>query len=406
MKTSSYLRLALSFVALVSLFFLVSRPFFYYDSTLLPFAVAFSSLFFIFLRTQFSLSRLAGIILLTLCFALLIFHFLALPATWEVWVTLLGIASFGGMLLRVFWSDGAQRRLAIYVVIPSSLFLMSDWVAAFFLDLTAKAHPLVFDLYLYSFEASLRVQFSFLFGQLFAGHHAFAYVSVWIYAALPIAIALVYVGCLMGHRENAFPAFLALFLTGPIGILLYNLFPAVGPVHVFDRLFPWQPFTLDQVHRLFLEPIPVPGLRNTMPSLHAAWSFLVFWYARSLSLVEKIAAAAVVFFILCATLGLGEHYIIDLVVAVPFTVFILALTSFILSRGRSIFLLPLSVGLLSTLAWFAALRFAAGFFWLSPAIPWLSCLLTLIVSSYCFRFLLYPSAVLLSSPTPAQEISA
>jgi len=404
MKSPFYLRLALSLVALVSMFFLVSRPFFYRDSTLLQFAVAFSSLFFIFLRTQFSFSRLAGIILLTLCFALLNFHFLALPATWVVWVTLLGIASFGGMLLRVFWSDGARRRLAIYIVIPSSLFLMSDWVAAFFLDLTEKAHPSVFDLYLYSFEASLRVQFSFLLGQLFALHHAFADVSAWIYAALPIAIALVYVGCLMDRREDAFPAFLALFLTGPIGILLYNLFPAVGPVHVFDTLFPWRPFTLDQLRHLVLEPIPVPGLRNTMPSLHAAWGFLVFWYARSLSLVEKIAAAILVFFTLCATLGIGEHYIIDLVVAVPFTVFILALTSFILSRGRSVFLLPLSVGLFSTLGWFAALRYAAGFFWLSPAIPWLTCLLTLVVSYYCFRLLLYPSTVLLSSPAPEVSV--
>jgi hypothetical protein len=166
--------------------------------------------------------------------------------------------------------------------------------------------------------------------------------------------------------------------------------------------------SVDQVHRLFLEPVAIPGLRNTMPSLHAAWIYLVFWYARSLSRVEKIVAGVLVFFTLCATLGIGEHYIIDLVVAVPYTVFIIALVNLIVSRGRSVFLVPLSVGLLSTLAWFAALRFAPGFFWLSPLIPWLACFITLLGSSYYLHGLLFPSAVALATPAPASapEISA
>ena len=283
---------------------------------------------------------------------------------------------------------------------------MSDWAAAFFLNLTEKAHPSVLDLYLYSFDASLRIQFPFVLGQLFAQHHAFAFVSTWVYMTLPIAIALVYVGCLVQRRGNALPAFLALFLTGPIGIVLYNLFPAVGPIHVFGTRFPFHPLSIDQVRRLLLEPVAIPGVRNTMPSLHAAWIYLVFWYARSLSRVEKIIAGVLVFFTLCATLGIGEHYIIDLVVAVPFTVFILALVNLIVSRGRSVFLLPLSVGLLSTLAWFAALRFAPGFFWISAVIPWLACFFSLLLSFYCLRGLLYPSAVVLPTPAPAPEISA
>jgi PAP2 superfamily len=405
-KSVSYLRAALSLVVVGSLFLLVSRPFFYHDSTLTAFAAAYSSLFFIFLRARFSYPGLAGIVLLTFLFGVLNFRILGFPATWGAAVTLLSIASFAILVLLVIWSDGDARRLALYTVLPASLFLMSDWAAGFFLNLTEKAHPSVLDLYLYSFDASLRIQFPFLLGQLFAQHHAFGFVSIWVYIALPVAIALVYVGCLMQRRGNALPAFLALFLTGPIGILLYNLFPAVGPIHVFDTRFPWQPLTFDQVRRLFLEPVAIPGLRNTMPSLHAAWIYLVFWYARTLSRVEKIFAGVLVFFTLCATLGIGEHYIIDLVVAVPYTVFILALVNLIVSRGRTVFVLPLSVGLLSTLAWFAALRFAPGFFWISPVIPWLTCLLTLLLSSYCLHGLLYPSAVVLPAPAQAPEISA
>jgi hypothetical protein len=204
-KSSSYLRAVLSVLAIGSLFFLVSRPFFYHDSTLTPFAIAYSSLFFIFLRVRFSYSGLAGIVLLTFLFGVLNFRILGYPATWEVAITLLSVASFSILLLRGIWSDGDERRLALYSVLPSSLFLMSDWAAAFFLNLTEKAHPSVLDLYLYSFDASLRIQLPFLLGQLFAQHHAFALVSIWVYMTLPIAIALVYVGYLVQRCGNALP---------------------------------------------------------------------------------------------------------------------------------------------------------------------------------------------------------
>jgi hypothetical protein len=72
-KSSSYRSAVLSVLAVGSLFFLVSRPFFYHDSTLTPFAIAYSSLFFIFLRARFSYAGLAGIVLLTFLFGFSIF---------------------------------------------------------------------------------------------------------------------------------------------------------------------------------------------------------------------------------------------------------------------------------------------------------------------------------------------
>jgi len=122
-----------------------------------------------------------------------------------------------------------------------------------------------------------------------------------------------------------------------------------------------------------------------MPSLHAAWAYLVFWYARRLSVLERAMAVVVVVFTLLATLGTGEHYFIDLVVAVPYTLFILALTNSLAYRTVWTFLTPLLVGLGTTLAWLVALRFFLRFFWLTPILPWGACVITLALSVWAGR---------------------
>jgi hypothetical protein len=59
-----------------------------------------------------------------------------------------------------------------------------------------------------------------------------------------------------------------------------------------------------------------------------AWVLLVWWYSRALSWWERSIAFFFLFFTVLATLGTGEHYLIDLVVAFPFAVFVEALVRF------------------------------------------------------------------------------
>ena len=74
----------------------------------------------------------------------------------------------------------------------------------------------------------------------------------------------------------------------------YLLFPAVGPVWVHTD----------------------EAMRNCVPSLHFAWVLLLWWYSP-----KSLRAASALFAALTgvATLALGEHYVIDLVAAIPFT---------------------------------------------------------------------------------------
>jgi len=385
MKPSIYLRLSASLAVLAVLLWFGSRPERYQDFVLTLFAIAASSIFVILLRTRLSGRELATVLALALSMFVVDVSFLGYPACWQGAVSIVGLASLGVLTLRVIWSDGDQRRLAVFTVVPAFAFVASGWCAAIFLDWTARVHPSVLDLYLVSFEGSLHVQFPFLLGQLFARFWPLHIVSLVVYIGLPVALGLTYAGCLMNDRKEALPAFIAFLITGPVGILFYNLFPALGPSYIFGDRFPWHPLAWSQLSRLFVEPVALPGLRNAMPSLHAAWAYLVFWYARRLSVLERAMAVVVVVFTLLATLGTGEHYFIDLVVAVPYTLFILALTNSLAYRTVWTFLTPLLVGLGTTLAWLVALRFFLRFFWLTPILPWGACVITLALSVWAGR---------------------
>jgi hypothetical protein len=112
---------------------------------------------------------------------------------------------------------------------------------------------------------------------------------------------------------------------------------------------------------------------------------LAWWYSRGLSWWERAVALGFLIFTALATLGTGEHYLVDLVVAYPFALMIAGMCAFSLAwkhRGRvSAFFL----GLLLTLGWLAALRYpyANRLFWLSPVIPWTLCGETVAVAIFC-----------------------
>ena len=94
-----------------------------------------------------------------------------------------------------------------------------------------------------------------------------------------------------------------------------------------------------------------------------------------------------VLFTFCATMGLGEHYFIDLVVAYPFALFMQALCVWPAAWKNRAPFSALLFGLLTVLMWFGALRFAPNFFRISPIIPWTACAatvgLTILIKSRC-----------------------
>ena len=301
------------------------------------------------------------------------------------WLSFAGFSSIIVFGVRTIWAKQADRKLRVLGFVPALLFVVSEYFADNLLHLTAASHPKVLDLYLYSFDSSLGVQFPFVMGQAFAASQWLRLVGILFYVGLPIPIALIYSGQLLRVREKAVPAMVAFLATGPVGVIFYNLFPALGPAHLFGQAFPWHPFTLAQSSQLLVEPMALDGPPNAIPSLHMAWMLLVWWYSRGLPWWERSVALLFLFFTVLATLGTGEHYFVDLIVAFPFALLMESMCAFSLRITDRTRWIAFASGLAGTLGWFALLRHALHFFWTSPLLPWSFCVVTVVASLLCER---------------------
>jgi len=88
--------------------------------------------------------------------------------------------------------------------------------------------------------------------------------------------------------------------------------PAMGPLYAFPSQFP------DHLPAsVSLDAFSSTGVNNAMPSMHMSWALLVWFGALELGAAAIGLATAVVGFTALATVGFGEHYLIDLVVALP-----------------------------------------------------------------------------------------
>src|SRR6185369_12382122 len=96
--------------------------------------------------------------------------------------------------------------------------------------------------------------------------------------------------------------------------LLYNILPAAGPYYVFGKAFPYHLPPPPALQVVLLGDVA----RNAMPSMHLACALLIFWNCRRLPLWIYLASAVYLILTVLAAIGLGEHYAIDLVAAVPF----------------------------------------------------------------------------------------
>lgn len=346
----------------------------FYDSSMisafLSLALASGLIILLVLRRSWAdlLLALAGGALL----AVLDLRILLFPYRFMVWFSFLGLSSFAVLGLHALWARSQERKLLVCAFLPAVLFVGSEYMASTLLDITERLHPKVFDLYLYSFDCSLRVQISFALGKVLAARPWLRFACLLFYLALPLPLALVFAAKLRRGIGRAMPVMLAFLITGPVGVLFYNMLPACGPIHLFGPAFPWHPLAIADVMRIKLETVRIPhDARNAIPSLHMAWVLLVWWSSRKLRLWIRAVAFVFLAFTTVATMGIGEHYFVDVVVAYPFALMVVALCSYTLpfdnEKRRTAFLW----GTFATLLWFALLTFATRVFWITPLLPWI-----------------------------------
>jgi PAP2 superfamily len=356
---------------------------FYNDSMVdVYMALALASAFITLLMVAPSLTNFALVVGFSLIVAGLDFRVMGFAPKPMAAFSFIGLSSLTVLGYRAIWTRNQSppdqnhepllpdRKLLLWAFLPAVLFVASEYMASTLLDYTEALHPKTFDLFLYSFDCSLHVQLSFLIGQIFARHLWFRFVGLLFYISLPLPLALLYAAHLRRKSKNAVPAMLAFLLTGPIGVLFYNMLPATGPIHLFGPAFPWHPLSSSQAMHLALQTVLVKGPRNAIPSLHMAWVLLIWWNSRGLSRWIRAIAFAFVIFTFLATMGIGEHYFVDLVVAFPFSLMVQALCMYTVPIRNGRRRAALLFGAFASLLWMSLLSFATPIFWISPVLPW------------------------------------
>jgi len=327
---------------------------------------------FIHMRLRFSWADVAVVASMAAAFSYVAFAVRGLDAQFSAACCYIGLASWTVLGIRAIWADAAERQHTGYLpaFVACSFFVGFLYVAAPVLFYAEQLQPKTLDLYLLSFDGSLGFQPSFFIGQYYAAFPWLRRLGLIAYEGLPLALALAYVENLRAHRKRSVAVGLGIFYLGVLGVLAYNLFPATGPIHLFGELFPQHPLGMAEARALPMAAIPVRGSRNAIPSLHMAWILWCWWWARDLAAWAKAVLGGFVVFTVVATLGTGEHYLIDLVVAVPFTLMVLGLFCLTLPWNNKHRLAAVAAGLAGTLGWLVLLRYGRPVFWLSPIVPW------------------------------------
>ncbi|MFZ0816365.1 MAG: phosphatase PAP2 family protein [Candidatus Sulfotelmatobacter sp.] len=282
---------------------------------------------------------------------------------------MLGLGSFLVLGIRAAKSSGIERKRLFVLLGPALGLVLFIFAVQNALNLTGRLYPKTFDLYLYAFDGSFGFQPSFALGRLFHECAPIRVLGYLTYQTLPLAMALVYLGYIDPGATRPNWNLLRLFFgTGVLGWLFYNFVPAVGPVYAFPGAFPYvAPSQMQHV----LERISVnPAFpRNAIPSLHMTWALLLWWNCRPFPRWARIGSLLYLLGTFVATMGIGEHYLVDLVAAVPFALTVEALChSSIPLRTRR---LPLFAGLCLTLMWLALVRLGAPLPLKSPLILWM-----------------------------------
>lgn len=188
-----------------------------------------------------------------------------------------------------------------------------------------RLRPLKYDLYIYRLDGLLGFEPSFSLAKLIRPHlWLFAGVLAAYYGLMVmIAFALV---IQLKRGDPVLPIIQAFLINAFAAIPFYLLIPVSGPYYAFPQ-FPHLPGPVSPHPALINFP------PNGVPSLHMSAALLLAYFARKWTVLRWV------FWLFCgitviATLAIGEHYLFDLLAAVPYTYGVLWLNEHLVSQIR------------------------------------------------------------------------
>ncbi|MDD5478650.1 MAG: fused MFS/spermidine synthase [Rhodoferax sp.] len=249
------------------------------------------------------------------------------------------------------------------------------------LDLTVSLHPYTYDIYALKFDASAGLNIIPIINHLVETIPGLRELLWLAYGTTPLAFLAL---CLkqLKEQENYLPNALLLWVVITLcAIISYHFFPITGPKYIFG---PSEYISKLREPNLLLLELTTgvgPNPRNGMPSMHFGWMFTatVIWLQSKTTFFSKIVMIAMTLCVSLATLYLGEHYVIDLIVAVPFSLAAVALTTTGVAFSTSERWRTVALGFGCWLIWVLLLRNQITFFIDYPWTCWLLIAGTLLI---------------------------
>jgi len=192
---------------------------------------------------------------------------------------------------------------AMIAAIPGSM------MAAALVNALSFLRPLKLDLYIYKIDGLLAFQPSFAMGCFLRQFPLLRAAAFYAYNAMPFAMIAV----MWLYVRKGWPALpLVRTLTWNLfaALPVYLLVPVAGPMYAFAS-FPNLP------HGVSPHPIPIAAPPNGVPSVHFSTAILIYLFARR-SPLGRTLAWLYLLLTFVSTLGFGEHYLFDLVMALPY----------------------------------------------------------------------------------------
>ncbi len=256
----------------------------------------------------------------------------------------------------------ASLRVLLGFILYFLLFMPLPYAS---LRLTSLLHPATLDAVAFHFDASLGFQPSVILGLWRESFPAFRYAITFAYDAMPLGFAVLYALSVRYPRRINISLLWFWAISALFASIAYHLAPVAGPAHLFGKAFPLSVPPAEAVTTLGI--VLQPVARNGVPSMHFGWAF-GFWLISQFFEIRWIRNlfAVLLGLNILATLGLGEHYLVDLVVSIPL---ILAILGFSMRGGDAASRRPVIVaGAVLALLWMLFLRFGID---IVLAAPWL-----------------------------------
>ena len=262
------------------------------------------------------------------------------------------------------WIAGLGLSAALWVVIAPflkkktihpaiALIVTYPAIASAALIATHQSGGMVLDRYLLAADGSLGLQPGFLAAAFLLNHSIVKLVCEVCYFGLPVVFASFL------HTTSAKQVLYLCLLLGATALPGYLIFPAVGSEAAFHDRFPAHP---PATNASFGAPVFASGglERNFMPSLHAAWGLALLLGAWPLARSWRIGI--ILYLLPMLFFALARHYLIDLIVAVPWTFAVWS------AMGRRWNVLFAYVAIVA--AWLVLIRFGLAVLYASPWVPW------------------------------------